>query len=151
LPQIAESKQRLRKRLLQACHKKTAHSSAGENPVVDVAIIGAGATAVELAAELRPMESTFKDFRILAKGPQASLRINLLEAGSRVLPALPRPVSDPTPAVLDIGFPPISKQSFLTVSGRMVSLAYPADKNNQLYAVRVTAQTELIRCEPYGE
>lgn len=96
-----EQAERLRKRLLQACLKKTAQSSTSESPAVDVAIIGAGATGVELAAELRRMESTFKHFGILAKSSLASMRITLLEAGSRVLPALPRRVSDSTHTVLE--------------------------------------------------
>ncbi|CAD6516051.1 NAD(P)/FAD-dependent oxidoreductase [Paraburkholderia metrosideri] len=93
--------ERLRKRLLHACLRKTAHIWAGESAVVDIAIIGAGATGVELAAELRRMESTFKHFGILAKGPGARLRITLLEAGPRVLPALPLRVSASTHTVLD--------------------------------------------------
>jgi NADH dehydrogenase len=93
--------ERLRKRLLQACLRKTAQSWTGESPVVDISIIGAGATGVELAAELRRMESTFKHFGILTKGPGAILRITLLEAGPRVLPALPQRVSDSTHTVLE--------------------------------------------------
>ncbi|BCZ81898.1 hypothetical protein PTKU64_55730 [Paraburkholderia terrae] len=58
--------ERLRKRLLQVCLKKRAHSTNEANEAVDIAIIGGGATGVELAAELRRMEHTLKEFRVLS-------------------------------------------------------------------------------------
>jgi NADH:ubiquinone reductase (H+-translocating) len=86
--------ERLRKRLLQVCLKKRAHS---EDEAIDIAIIGGGATGVELAAELRRMEHTLREFRLLSH----TMRISLLERGDRVLPALPERVSEATRATLE--------------------------------------------------
>lgn len=93
--------ERLRKRLLQVCLKKRAHSTAEGGEAVDVAIIGGGATGVELAAELRRMEHTLKQFRLLSDSPRATMRISLLERGGRVLPALPERVSETTRETLE--------------------------------------------------
>jgi NADH dehydrogenase len=88
--------ERLRKRLLQVCLKKRSHRTTEASEAVDIAIIGGGATGVELAAELRRMEHTLKEFRLLSDTPRASMRISLLERGDRVLPALPERVSETT-------------------------------------------------------
>ncbi len=58
---------------------------------VEVAIIGAGATGVELAAELKAMAEELRAYDI-AIGPEA-LRITLVEAAPRILPALPECLS----------------------------------------------------------
>jgi NADH:ubiquinone reductase (H+-translocating) len=96
-----EQAERLRKRLLQVCLKKRAHRTSDANEAVDIAIIGGGATGVELAAELRRMEHTLKEFRLLSETPRASMRISLLERGERVLPALPERVSATTQETLE--------------------------------------------------
>ncbi|SAK63239.1 NADH dehydrogenase [Caballeronia calidae] len=93
--------ERLRKRLLQVCQRKRALGATEAHEAVDVAIIGGGATGVELAAELRRMESTLRQFRLLSESPRAAMRITLLERGDRVLPALPQRVSDTTQTTLE--------------------------------------------------
>jgi NADH dehydrogenase len=93
--------ERLRKRLLQVCLKKRAYGTTEANEAVDIAIIGGGATGVELAAELRRMEHTLRQFRLLSESPRAAMRITLLERGGRVLPALPERVSDTTQDALE--------------------------------------------------
>ncbi|BCF95974.1 NADH dehydrogenase [Paraburkholderia sp. PGU19] len=93
--------ERLRKRLLQVCLKKRAHSTNEANEAVDIAIIGGGATGVELAAELRRMEHTLKEFRVLSDTPRGSMRISLLERGGRVLPTLQERVSETTRETLE--------------------------------------------------
>ncbi|HEX9679114.1 MAG TPA: FAD-dependent oxidoreductase [Candidatus Saccharimonadales bacterium] len=52
----------------------------------DYVVVGAGATGVELAAELTAYLS---DIRRRHQLPERSFRINLIEAGSRVMPLLP--------------------------------------------------------------
>jgi NADH dehydrogenase len=96
-----EQAERLRKRLLQVCLRKRAHGTTETNEAVDIAIIGGGATGVELAAELRRMEHTLKQFRLLSESPRAAMRISLLERGDRVLPALAQRVSDTTRDTLE--------------------------------------------------
>ncbi|SAK48490.1 NADH dehydrogenase [Caballeronia pedi] len=96
-----EQAERLRKRLLQACVRKQAMREGGKCEPVQLAIIGAGATGVELAAELRRMEATFRQFGVLSPDGHTSMRITLLEAGSRILPALTEKVSVSTHASLE--------------------------------------------------
>ena len=93
--------ERLRKRLLQLCLKKQADDATTEvDEPVNVVIIGGGATGVELAAELRRMERTLKQFRLLSES-SAAMRITLLDRGNRVLPALPEKVSTATHSILE--------------------------------------------------
>jgi NADH dehydrogenase len=55
---------------------------------VDVAIVGGGATGVELAAELYNAASALKHYG-LEVFDERRLRVTLIEAGPRILPALP--------------------------------------------------------------
>lgn len=59
---------------------------------VDIAIVGAGATGVELSAELH---NAIKELRLYGFGDldSAKLNVNLVEAGERILPALPPRIS----------------------------------------------------------
>lgn len=59
---------------------------------VDIAIVGAGATGVELSAELH---NAVKELRIYGYGDldSSKLNVNLVEAGERILPALPPRIS----------------------------------------------------------
>ncbi|MGY4494523.1 NAD(P)/FAD-dependent oxidoreductase [Pseudomonas sp. TE3610] len=65
-----------------------------EDSGVSVAIVGAGATGVELAAELHNAAHELADYGLGAISP-ADLRITVVEAGPRVLPALPERISQP--------------------------------------------------------
>jgi NADH dehydrogenase len=57
-----------------------------------VAIIGAGATGVELAAELHHAARLLAAYGLDGIRPE-NLRLTLVEAGPRVLPALPERIS----------------------------------------------------------
>ncbi|RZF25716.1 NAD(P)/FAD-dependent oxidoreductase [Paraburkholderia sp. UYCP14C] len=119
-----EQAERVRKRLLQVCVKKTAQGSEGETGPVRVTIIGAGATGVELAAELRRMEHTWEQFGVVSRNPKTRMRINLIEAGSRVLPALPQMVSDSAQVVLErMGITVLASKSVTRVRPHEVELA----------------------------
>ncbi|GAB6262265.1 NAD(P)/FAD-dependent oxidoreductase [Photobacterium sp. R1] len=63
-----------------------------EQKTVDIAIVGAGATGVELSAELH---NAVKELRLYGFGDLDSsrLNVNLVEAGERILPALPPRIS----------------------------------------------------------
>ncbi|NOH61809.1 FAD-dependent oxidoreductase [Vibrio sp. RE88] len=67
-------------------HAKHGHGS------VDIAIVGAGATGVELSAELH---NAVKELRTYGFGDldSSKLNVNLIEAGERILPALPARIS----------------------------------------------------------
>jgi NADH dehydrogenase len=55
---------------------------------VDIAIVGGGATGIELAAELYNSASALKHYG-LEVFDESRLRVTLAEAGPRILPALP--------------------------------------------------------------
>lgn len=63
-----------------------------DQKTVDIAIVGAGATGVELSAELH---NAVKELRTYGFGDLDSsrLNVNLIEAGERILPALPPRIS----------------------------------------------------------
>ncbi len=67
------------------------HAKSG-NGTVDIAIVGAGATGVELSAELH---NAIKELRAYGFGDldSSKLNVNLIEAGERILPALPPRIS----------------------------------------------------------
>ncbi|CAE6899424.1 COG1252 NADH dehydrogenase [Vibrio sp. B1REV9] len=62
------------------------------NGTVDIAIVGAGATGVELSAELH---NAVKELRTYGFGDldSSKLNVSLIEAGERILPALPPRIS----------------------------------------------------------
>ena len=63
-----------------------------ENGVLNIAIVGAGATGVELAAELYNVTDMLKSYG-LPKMTAQQLKVTLIEAGPRILPALPARIS----------------------------------------------------------
>jgi len=67
------------------------HAKNGQGSV-DIAIVGAGATGVELSAELH---NAIKELRTYGFGDldSSKLNVNLVEAGERILPALPPRIS----------------------------------------------------------
>jgi len=68
---------------------------------INLAIIGAGATGTELAAELRSATrqlATYGDDRI---DPEKVISINLIEAADRILPPLPQRMADEAMKMLD--------------------------------------------------
>ncbi|AWX14317.1 FAD-dependent oxidoreductase [Mergibacter septicus] len=60
---------------------------------LDIAIVGAGATGVELAAELFHSINTFQYYD-LKDLDNSRLNVNLIEAGESILPALPQRISN---------------------------------------------------------
>ncbi|MGX9415766.1 NAD(P)/FAD-dependent oxidoreductase [Vibrio sp. RC27] len=69
------------------------------NGTVDIAIVGAGATGVELSAELH---NAIKELRAYGFDDldSSKLNVNLIEAGERILPALPPRISSAAHAEL---------------------------------------------------
>jgi NADH dehydrogenase len=71
---------------------------------LDIAIIGAGATGVELSAELHNMMRKFIDYGLDRIDAERDVRIHLIEAAPRILPGLPPPMSEATAKQLaDLG------------------------------------------------
>lgn len=67
---------------------------------INVAIVGAGATGVELAAELHHAAHELAAYGLDSIRPE-NMRITLIEAGPRVLPALPERIGQPVHKTLE--------------------------------------------------
>lgn len=82
-------------------HYLRAHAREGNDATqINIAIIGAGATGVELAAELHHAAHQLAAYGLDGITPE-NLRITLIEAGPRVLPALPERIGKPVHETLE--------------------------------------------------
>ena len=93
---------RFRNRLLNYCLRTS--RALADNPNADsfvrIAIVGAGATGVELAAELYNAASALRYYG-LEGFDETRLKVTLIEAGPRILPALPQRLADAARAELE--------------------------------------------------
>jgi len=80
-------------RLVNACLRAQAQTSALAPHQLKVAIIGAGATGVELAAELHRTTRAIISFGMDRVDPEKDLKVVLIEAAPKVLPALSERIS----------------------------------------------------------
>ena len=102
--------ERFRKRLIAACMRAEhrAHenvesgpgTSSTTEPRIQVAIVGGGATGVELSAELRNTAQVLSAYGLHKLDPRHDIGIVLIEAGPRILPALQERVSSATAQLL---------------------------------------------------
>lgn len=102
--------ERFRKRLIAACMRaehqahETVESGQGTSPSteprIQVAIVGGGATGVELSAELRNTAQVLSAYGLHKLDPRHDIGIVLIEAGPRILPALQERVSSATAQLL---------------------------------------------------
>jgi len=86
---------RFRQKLLDHCLRvsRTLSYDPAAEAYVRVAIVGGGATGVELAAELYNAAAALK-FYGLEVFDETRLQVTLVEAGPRILPALPEPLAE---------------------------------------------------------
>ena len=91
---------RFHQRLLNAC----LHANAQQEPLraeqLQVVIIGAGATGVELAAELHKTTRELLAYGLDRINPERDVKFSIIEAAPRVLPALPERLSEATEKLL---------------------------------------------------
>ncbi|MSQ60195.1 MAG: NAD(P)/FAD-dependent oxidoreductase [Betaproteobacteria bacterium] len=80
-------------RLLNACFRASAQAQPLGPGQLHIAIIGAGATGVELAAELHNTTREFVAFGLERIDPERDIKITLIEAAPKILPALPERLS----------------------------------------------------------
>ena len=80
--------ERFHRRLLAICVRADGRAAAGESARVDIVIIGAGATGVELAAEIRQTTRAHAGYGLDHLDPARDIRIALIEASPRILPPL---------------------------------------------------------------
>lgn len=93
-----EQARRFHQQLLS--HYLSAHAGTDADAQISVAIVGAGATGVELAAELHNAALELSAYGLKGIAPQ-NMNITLIEAGPRVLPALPERISVPVHRTLE--------------------------------------------------
>lgn len=80
-------------RLVNACLRAQAQTSTLAPHQLKVAIIGAGATGVELAAELHRTTRAIISFGMDRVDPEKDLKVVLIEAAPKILPALSERIS----------------------------------------------------------
>ncbi len=90
----------LQQRILYDCLQAQAVASSGERRPLRIAIIGAGATGVELAAELHRATRQLVAYGLDRIDPDHDVKLTLIEAAPRVLPALPEKLAAATDAEL---------------------------------------------------
>jgi NADH dehydrogenase len=107
-----EQAERFRRRMISQCMRAQYRRATGSNegevarqeqagyPKVRVAIIGGGATGVELSAELRNTAQVLAAYGLHDVDPAYDIAITLVEAGPRLLPALPERLSAETNKLL---------------------------------------------------
>lgn len=90
-----------RSKLLNACLRVTHDVAQGRtDSAVRIAIVGAGATGVELAAELYNAAHALSHYG-LEVFDATRLKVTILEAGPRILPALPEKLAEAAAAELE--------------------------------------------------
>ena len=80
--------ERFHRRLLAACVSADERRAHGDPATVDVVIIGAGATGVELAAEVRHCTRAHASYGLEYLEPERDVHLTLIEAAVRILPPL---------------------------------------------------------------
>jgi len=84
---------RFHRRLVNAFLRAHSQSAPLRPEQLNVAIVGAGATGVELAAELHNSTRELVSFSLDNIDPDKHIRLHLIEASPRILPALPQRIS----------------------------------------------------------
>jgi len=84
---------RFHRRLVNACVRAHAQPQPLRSEQLQVVVIGAGATGVELVAELHKATRTLVSYGLDRIDPERDIRLNLIEAGPRILPALPERIA----------------------------------------------------------
>jgi NADH:ubiquinone reductase (H+-translocating) len=95
-----EQASRFNRRIINACLRANAQPEPVRPGQLHIAIIGAGATGTELAAELHHTVRAVLAYGMDHVDPARDVRIVLIEAADRILPALPERISTATLALL---------------------------------------------------
>ncbi|HEU0201384.1 MAG TPA: FAD-dependent oxidoreductase, partial [Burkholderiaceae bacterium] len=92
---------RFHRRLVNACIRAHAQREPLRPEQLRVVIIGAGATGVELAAELHKSTRTLVSYGLDRIDPDKDIKLVLIEAADRILPALPERLSKSAQKLLE--------------------------------------------------
>lgn len=96
----AEQAARFHARLLNSCLKADLEPGTPAPGALGIVIIGAGATGVELSAELHKVVRELVAYGFDRIDPERDLRITIVEAAPRILPALPERLATATARLL---------------------------------------------------
>jgi NADH dehydrogenase len=88
------------RRLINACIRANSQAAPLRADQLNVAIIGAGATGVELAAELHKTTRELVAYGLDRIDPEKDVKLTIIEAAPRILPALPERLSKATEKLL---------------------------------------------------
>lgn len=99
--ETAAQAEKFNRKLINACFKAHTQAEPIRAGQLHVAIIGAGATGTELAAELHQTTRQAVSYGLDKIDPERDVRITLVEAADRILPALPKAVSHATGLLLE--------------------------------------------------
>jgi NADH dehydrogenase len=103
------------RKLVNACFRA---NFAGAHERIEIAIVGAGATGVELAAELHNTIRVMAAYGLENFKPEEQIRLTLLEAGPRILPGLPDHIADGALKVLtELDVAVFTSEKVVEVSG----------------------------------
>lgn len=101
-------------RLVNACFRAN-YTMPGE--IISIAIVGAGATGVELAAELHNTIRLLASYGLRNFDPAKQIRITIVEAGPRILAGIPDHVADGTMEVLkELGVEVLTSEKVVEVT-----------------------------------
>ncbi|HEY6824802.1 MAG TPA: FAD-dependent oxidoreductase, partial [Steroidobacteraceae bacterium] len=92
---------RFHRRLVNALMRAHAQREPLRPEQLQVAIIGAGATGVELAAELHNTTRELVAYGLDRIDPDQDIKLNVIEAADRILPALPERLSEAAARLLE--------------------------------------------------
>jgi NADH:quinone reductase (non-electrogenic) len=93
----AEDAERFHRQLLNTCVRKNYAAGSHE---LDIAIVGGGATGVELVAELHNTTRVLAAYGLQNFVPERDIHLRLFDAGPRILPMLPERIAEATTEVL---------------------------------------------------
>jgi NADH dehydrogenase len=111
----------LQRRLLNACLRAQLQEGPLEAGQLGVVIVGGGATGVELAAELHKATRRMVAYGLDRIDPEQDVKITLIEAGPRLLPALPKRLSKATRTQLEkLGVEVLTDEQVVEVTENVV-------------------------------
>ncbi len=123
LESLSDAK-RFHQRLINACIRAQTQEGALTPGQLHVAIIGAGATGVELAAELHRTTREVVSYGLDRVDAEKDLKVILVEAAGRILPALPERISRSSHQLLsNLGVEVMTAAQVQNVSKNKVTLA----------------------------
>ncbi|HEV7266668.1 MAG TPA: NAD(P)/FAD-dependent oxidoreductase [Falsiroseomonas sp.] len=99
--ETTEQARRFNRRLVNACIRAHTQPEPIRPGQLHVAIIGAGATGTELAAELHRATRSLVAYGLDRIDAERDIRITLIEAAPRILPALPERLSEAATKLLE--------------------------------------------------